>query len=454
MAKYAGDHAVVLGGSIAGLLAARVLSDAYARVTIVDRDTLTGAEGPRRGIPQGHQIHGLQPRGQQILEELFPGFTEEMGRGGAQIQDTVNQGHWYFRGKLLRKAPSDLVTVAASRPFLEARIRARVLALPGVSLRERHEITGLTATPDRTRITGVRVTDRTRAAGSGTEAGAGTELPADLVVDATGRGTRTPVWLRSLGYAEVAEERLEIGVGYATRQYRLPPGAEHDGRATIVIASPGNPRGAICAQIEDERIQLTVNGICGDIPPTDAAGFEAYVKSLPVPGLYELTQTAEPLGAPVAHRFPVSLRRRYERMPSFPQGLLVAGDGVCSFNPVYAQGMTAAALGALVLRRHLARGSAPEPLAYLRDLAREAVAPCWDANAVNDLQFPGIAGRRSPRTRLIQRYSLLVQAAAARDAAVSHAFVRVLSLVDPGHALMRPAVLLRVLRHALAGAGR
>ncbi|MEU6083885.1 FAD-dependent oxidoreductase [Streptomyces sp. NPDC047108] len=447
MAEYPCDHAVVLGGSIAGLLAARVLADSCARVTVVDRDVLTGTEGPRRSIPQGRQIHGLQPRGREILEDLFPGFTDEMAAHGAQIQDTVKDGHWYFRGRLLRKSPSDLVTVAASRPLLEARIRDRVLKLPGVSFLEEHDITGLTTTPDRTRVTGVRV----HARGPGGTAGA---LPADLVVDATGRGTRTPVWLAELGYPEVPEERLEIGVGYATRHYRLPPGTRHDGRATIVIASPQDPRGAICAEVEGGRIQLAVNGILGDVPPTDPEGFEAYVESLPVPALHELIQDAEPLDDPVAHRFPVSLRRRYETMDRFPGGLLVTGDSVCSFNPVYAQGMTVAALGALVLRRHLQAGRPPEPLPYLRDLAREAVGPSWEANAVNDLQFAGVRGERTLKTRLIQRYGRLVQAAAAQDPVVAHAFVRVLSLVDPGTALMRPAVLLRALRHGAAGVAR
>ncbi|MFG2193327.1 FAD-dependent oxidoreductase [Streptomyces sp. NPDC048639] len=447
MAEYISDHAVVLGGSIAGLLAARVLADAYARVTVVDRDVLTGTEGPRRSIPQGRQIHGLQPRGQEILEDLFPGFTDEMAAHGAQIQDTVNQGHWYFRGRLLRKAPSDLVTVAASRPLLEARIRDRVLKLPEVSFLEEHDIIGLTTTPDRGRVTGARV--HPRASG-----GAVREIPADLIVDATGRGTRTPLWLAGFGYPDVEEERLEIGVGYATRHYRLPPGTRHDGRATIVIASPEDPRGAICAEVEGGRIQLAVNGILGDFPPTDPDGFERYVKSLPVPALYELTQEAEPLDDPVAHRFPVSLRRRYEKMARFPDRLLVTGDSVCSFNPVYAQGMTVAALGAMVLRRHLRAGHAPQPLPYLSDLAREAVSPSWEANAVNDLQFAGVRGERTLKTRMIQAYGRLVQAAAAHDPDVAHAFVRVLSLADPGTALMSPAVLLRVLRHRTAGVGR
>ncbi|MFG2357340.1 FAD-dependent oxidoreductase [Streptomyces sp. NPDC048521] len=445
MTPHTGDHALVLGGSIAGLLSARVLSDRYARVTVVDRDVLEGTAA-RRGVPQGRQIHGLQARGLQILESLFPGLTDGMTAAGARVNDTVAGGDWYFGTLSLRKTRSDLVTLAASRPFLEAYIRDRVRALPGVVIADGHEVTGLTVTPDRRRVTGAVVRRRTD--------GSEREFSADLVVDAMGRGSRTPVWLTELGYPEVATDRLEIGVGYATRQYRLRPGVEHHGRAVVVVASPDNPRGGICAHIEDGRIQVTVNGILGDVPPTDPAEFEAYLKSLPVPDLHEVTQLAEPLDDPVAHRFPVSTRRRYERMARFPDRLLVTGDGVCSFNPVYAQGMTVAALGAEVLRAHLRRGGHPAPLPYLRDLARRAVGPVWDTNAVNDLRFPGVPGRRSPRTRFTQAYIGLVQRAASRDAAISHALIRVLSLVDPGTALLRPPFALRVLRTLAARGAR
>ncbi|WP_338783619.1 FAD-dependent monooxygenase [Streptomyces sp. DG1A-41] len=442
MADRVGDHALVLGGSIAGLLAARALAEAYTRVTVVDRDELSEGPGPRRGVPQGRQIHGLSPRGQQVLEDLFPGFTERMAADGAPVEDTVARGDWFFGGRLLKKAPSTLVTVASSRPFLESRIRARVRELPGVTLLEGHEVTALTTAPGHGRVAGARVRDR---APGGTER----EIGADLVVDAMGRGTRTPSWLTALGYPQVEEDRLEIGVGYATREYRVRPGARYDGQAIIVIASPENPRGGICAQIEQGRIQLTVNGVLGDMPPTDPGEFEAYAKSLPVPDLYELTQQAEPLGDPVAHRFPASVRRRYEKLSRFPDGLLLVGDAVCSFNPVYAQGMTMAALSALTLRSHLRAGAEPRPLPFLRDLARQAIGPCWEANLVNDLRFPGVEGRRTPKTRFTQAYSGLVQRAAARDAMVSHALIRVLSLADPGTALLRPRLLLRVLRNTL-----
>lgn len=396
-------------------------------------------------MPQGRQVHGLQPRGGEIIEELFPGFTEETVALGAQLQDTVNDAHWHFNGRRLSKAPSTMATVAAGRPFLEWYVRGRVEALANVTFLERHDVVGLDTTPDRSRIAGVRVQPHGEEAATEPSA-----LPADLVVDATGRGSRTPVWLEEFGYPKVPEERARIGLGYATRHYRTRPASTHDGRTLVVVASAEQPRGAVCTRIEGDRFVLTAYGILGDHPPTDPAGFDAFLKSLAVPVVAEFAQSAEPLDDPVAYRFPVSLRRRYEHMERFPVGLLVVGDGVCSFNPTYAQGMTVAALGALTLRRHLLRGALPRARAFFRDLARDAVAPSWEAMNLNDLAFPGVEGERTLKIRVAHAYVALVQKAAIRDPKVAEAFIRVVSLMSGPESLMRPGMLLRVLRHARA----
>ncbi len=439
MAKHGTRRAVVLGGSMAGLLAARVLAEVFHEVVVVDRDELTEVRGPRRGVPQGRQIHGLQPAGQRILEELFPGFTQSMADDGAQVQDTANDGHWYFRGRKLPQAPSDLVTVAASRPLLEYHVRRRVAAMPAVSFLERRDILGLTATPDAGRITGARV--------QGQEQDSVEEvLSADLVVDAMGRGSRTPVWLESLGYPRVSEERLKIGVGYTTRHYGLPPEGVGDGRAVVVIGSPEQPRGAICARIEGNRVQVTANGMLDDRPAADAEGFHAYLSSLAAEPIHELIRHAEALDDPVTYRVPVSVRRYYERMVRFPEGFLITGDSICAFNPVYAQGMTVAALGAMTLRRHLHSGRPLRGRRFLKDLVRTAVEPSWNANTANDLAHPAVEGKRTFKIRLMQAYGVRVQEAAAVDTRVAQQFIRVLSLVAPDSALIRPGMLFRVFR--------
>jgi 2-polyprenyl-6-methoxyphenol hydroxylase-like FAD-dependent oxidoreductase len=436
------DRAIVLGGSMAGLFAARVLADAYAEVLVVDRDELAGVTEPRRGVPQGRQVHGLQARGQQIIEELFPGFTDEIVAAGGVVGDMAGDIRWFLNGQRVAKVHTGLTSLTVTRPFLERHVRDRVSALPQVSFLERHDVVGLDATPDRTRVTGVRVARHG-------EGGAEQVLPADLVVDATGRGSRVPVWLEEAGYAPVEEERRKIGLGYASRLYTLRDGENpyEDGEISIgVISSPDTPRGAIAARQEGGQVIVTAYGILGDHPPADPEGFDAFLRSLRVPDIYKAVQSLDPLGDPVAYRFPANQRRRYEKLTRFPDGLLVTGDGVCSFNPAYAQGMTVAANAALTLRRHVTSGEPLQPLRYLEDLAREAVDGPWDLMVGGDLAFPGVEGERPPLTRLFLGYMKLVQEAAIHDPEVANAFMRVFGLVDTTDALLSPDLMLRVMR--------
>ncbi|WP_422771038.1 FAD-dependent oxidoreductase [Plantactinospora sp. WMMC1484] len=443
MNEHVGDRAVVLGGSVAGLFAARVLADFYRTVTVVDRDQLVGATGPRRAVPQGHHIHGLLARGQQILEELFPGFTKEMAAGGVPTRDFGTSLGWHFNGRMIRKVETDLVCISPGRWLLEERMRARVGELSNVALLDRTDVVGLEASPDGGRITGVSVHRRDDDGPGGRQS-----LPADLVVDATGRGSRTPRWLAELGYPRVEEEQVRMDLTYTTCDFRAPLATDPigDDIAIISVATPGNPRGATFARLPG-RYSVSLNGILGDRAPTDPEGFLEYVRSLPVPQIFESVSRAEPLTNPVSFHFPSSIRRRYERLARLPEGLLVVGDAACVFNPIYAQGMTVAAIGAVVLRQYLADG-ARRPQRYFRDLAR-AIDPPWDMSAGGDLGFPGVAGRRTLKVRMGNAYMPRLQRAATEDAVVSHAFMRVAGLVDRPETLMRPAMVSRVLFPAL-----
>ncbi|MEV0001770.1 FAD-binding monooxygenase [Micromonospora sp. NPDC050980] len=436
-------RAVVLGGSIAGLFAARVLSDAYDEVLVVDRDELVGVTGPRRSRPQGRHINAMHVRGRVVMEELFPGITDELIADECPVGDFAGSVRWYFHGKAVKRTDIGFIAVPATAPLMERHIRERTHALPNVTFVEQRDIVGLATTADRRRVTGVRV----RQAAADTDE----TIAADLVVDATGRGTRLPVWLEELGYGRVPEERKKIGLGYVTQHYRIPGDPLDGDLAIIPVASPESPRGAIFTKTDHGRYELTAYGLLGDHPPTDQEGFYAFVKSLAVPEIHEALQSAEPLDEPVAFRFPVTIRRRYEKLASFPAGLLVTGDAVTCFNPVYAQGMTVAALSALTMRDHLHSGATPDSLAYLRDLARDVIDPPWEMTNTVDLSFPGVQGARTPKVRMGQVYLSLVQAAATRDSAVTTAYMRAAGMVDRPEALMRPAVVARVLWNALRG---
>ena len=211
------NQAVVLGASIAGLLAARVLSERFERVVVIERDVLPPAGKHRRGVPHGRHLHGLHPRGREILEELFPGFTASLVASGAVRGDVLGNVRWQLSGHQLRQAQIGLPGLLASRPFLEGHVRAMVQSLPGVRFLEDCSVCGLTTAEDKQTITGVQV--------RGPDGGPPAQVTGSLVVDATGRGSRTPVWLAELGYQPPEQERVEIGLGYATRTYRLRPGA-------------------------------------------------------------------------------------------------------------------------------------------------------------------------------------------------------------------------------------
>ncbi|WP_033774791.1 FAD-dependent oxidoreductase [Salinispora pacifica] len=440
------QRAVVIGGSIAGLLAARVLADVYAEVVVVDRDELTGRSSARRGVPHGSHVHGLLARGQQVIEELMPGFTERMVADGAPLSDLSDTVRWYFHGRRLRSAPSGLTCVAASRPMVERHVRESVAQLPNVKFLERQQVLGLLTSADGGTVTGVRV--------GGVETSEDELVDADLVIDASGRGSRTPVWLSELGYSRPAEERVKIDLTYTTRRFRLRSN-EMLGRDISInpVSSPSHPRGAFFTRIEDGLCALSLTGVLGDRAPTDPEGFLSWARSLPVPDIYDLVRDAEPIDEAVAFRYPVSVRRRYEQLTRLPSGLLVVGDAVCSFNPVYGQGMSVAALEALALREHLQRSPVPDPAAFFTDIA-STIDVAWGISAGGDLGYPEVTGERTTQIRVMNAYMGRLQRAAVHDGQITRTFMRVAGLVEPPQALMRPGMLLRVLWHGRQPAAR
>lgn len=431
-----GQRAVVLGGSLAGTLAARVLADHYREVVVVERDEVLGVDQPRRGAPHTGHAHGLHGRGYLILAELFPGLRGDLQARGFPVGD-MGEMRWFFDGRKLQPARTGLLSITAPRPVLEDYLRTRVAALPNVTYRQLTELTGLRAVPDNSRVTGVSLRD--------VATGRESILDADLVVDVTGRGSRTPVWLQQMGYDRPVEEKMKIGLTYTTRMYRSRPQMFDGVQSINPVASPAHPRGAFFGQVGPDECIVSLTGILGDQPPTDPDGFLEFVRSLPVPDVYDGIRDAEPLTDPVAFTFPASVRRHYERLTRFPERLLVLGDAVCSFNPVYGQGMSVAAIEVMALRRLLLRGTAPDSREFLRDVSRVVDTP-WQISTGGDLDFPDVPGDRPAKVRLGNAYLSRVQYAATKDASVTSAFMRVAGLIEPPSALMRPSMVRRVLR--------
>lgn len=434
--RQLGEVAIVIGGSMAGLLAARVLAERFAQVLILERDACPTEALPRKGTPQAQHAHGLLVKGQLIIEELFPGVTQQLVDLGAVRGD----GRFFVGGGYILRARHGQGDLFVSRTLLETYVRARLLALPNVRLIDRCNVQRLLLDETGTRVCGVQIERR--------DDGGKEHLAADLVVDASGRGSRMAEWLKTLGYPTPAVDVVEVSMAYATRLYQRE--AKHlDGDFMILVApTPDNIRGCGLLAQEGDRWIVTLAGYFGDRPPTDEAGFLAFAKSLPVADVYDFIRTATPLSAPIAYMFPSNQRRRYEWLKHFPAGLLVMGDAVCSFTPIYGQGMTVAALEALELRSCLDAGTDRLAMRFFKRIAKH-VDVAWSLAADSDKRLAQASYRPSIARRLLDWYLDRLLIAARSDPEVASAFIRVSDLLATPASLLRPAIAWRVARETL-----
>jgi 2-polyprenyl-6-methoxyphenol hydroxylase-like FAD-dependent oxidoreductase len=440
--KERSGHAIVLGASIGGLLAARVLSESFTKVTVFDRDELPAEATTRRGVPQGEHPHGLLARGRQVLEDLFPGFTGDLTAIGGVPVDVQRDIAWVNDGHLIPRVASGLEGLCVSRAALEHYVRRRVSELSNVVIKDRHEVLGLTTTDDRRRVTGVRVLP---------DPGAELAVAADLVVDATGRGNRGPTWLAEIGYTAPGEDHINAGTSYMSREYRRTPG-DADFAAAIVSPSPRTPFGTVAIATEGDRWMVTLIGVgAGNAPPSDPDAFVAFTRKLPTPIVHDLLSRAEPLTEPRKMRLPTSVRRRYERLERLPEGFLAFGDSICSFNPAYGQGMTVAAEEAAALRECVAAGRDRLGRRFFARAAKIIDVP-WDIAVGADLRYPEVEGARTAKVNIINAYVTKLHVAAERHPVVGRAFLRVSNLMAPPTALFSPGVLVRVLWSGRRGA--
>jgi len=440
-----GETAVVLGASVGGLLAARVLADFYTDVTVVERDALPDAPAARRGVPQGALPHLPTARGARILDELFPGFLDELVAGGARVWNDgdLSRLSIAFGGHRLLAAgtipdPQSIATYYVSRPFLECSVRRRVHAMSNVQILDGHDAVRLTATRDRDRVTGVVVARRA--------SGAETTMAADLVVDATGRGSRAPVFLDELGYRRPREEQLMVHITYAGLPVRLPAGALRENIA-FTGPEPNRPMAFAMFAGEKDTYRLAVQTVAGRPAPADHASLLACLTDLAPPHVVAAARRAEPLADITRYRFPSNRWRRYDTLARTPDRLIVIGDALCSFNPLYGQGMSVAAIEALVLRDCLAQGDSDLPRRFFRASAKD-IRVAWQAAVNSDLALPQIKGHRPASVRAGNAYLDRVLCAAETDPAVVQQFLRLINLLDPPSQLMHPSTMLRVIKQA------
>lgn len=427
--NVAGGHAVVLGGSIAGLLAARVLCDHFERVTIVERGLLAHDGEVRDSVPQGAHVHGMLAKGLEIIEGLLPGVTNEIVAEGASLVGVHDLRIFVLGWRQPHDSP--LRVLCATRPFIEWALARRVRALPKISVLEQAEAAGLTGTAARVR--GVTIAS----------GGATRELAADFIVDARGRRSNLADWMRTLGAAPPPHETSPLASVYCSYLLEPAPGAARP--PALQIAKFEDKLGVLIFPVERGRVLLSVGANAQVALPKTHAEMLAFVARLPVPDAHLALKELRPLTEPKYSRFTASVRRNFDALAKPPEGIVAIGDAVASFNPIFGQGMTVAALEADWLGRCLA-AHAPAADGFAKSYYA-GVKPIVDlAWGLPDLE----AKRNNPAaqpmgTRFLLWYTQRMQATASRSSFVSRTIAEVQNMLAPPTALFGPRVFLRVL---------
>lgn len=451
--KRLGKHAIVIGGSMSGLLAGRVLSDYFDKVTILERDNVPEGAEPRKSVPQGRHVHTLYGAGADVIEQLLPGIWEDLVRGGATRCDFAQGLAWYHQGVWKLREEIGLRSYWMSRPFLESQIRERVRQVSNIQFIDRVNVTGLIASNDGSAIRGVRLARR--AEGKSEETQSEEILEADLVVDAGGRGSQTPQWLESLSYSRPAESTVEVNLTYSSRIFERP--AENGPDWTVLGlfgTAPDNKRTGYIFPIEGNRWIASCVGFHGEQAPDDDEGWLEYARSLERPDFYDAIRDAKPVTPISVFKFPANLRRHYERLSRFPDGLIVVGDAVCSFNPIYGQGMCGCAVQVGELQKTLetcaSSGNIPPGTTnrFVKHIGKLVGNP-WLLATSADFFYPQTKGRRPFGTRFLAWYLVQVLELSSCDKHVLKTFHEVLHYFKSPAALFRPYVAYQVIKWGL-----
>ncbi|WP_052744168.1 NAD(P)/FAD-dependent oxidoreductase [Streptomyces odonnellii] len=436
-------HAVVVGAGLSGLLTAHVLGRSFERVTVIERDALP--DGPpvfRPGVPQSRHVHILWSRGMAAMEELLPGVITGLEAAGGAVVGAPEQMRWLSAARWFSGVRgADYLSV--SRELLESALRRRVVADgSAVTVLDRHEVTGLLPARAGQTVGGVRLRER------GAD-GAEFTMGAGLVVVAAGRSSRAAGWLSELGCPTPVTERVDARLGYSSRYFGRPAD-ERPWKAMYVQGNPDVPRGGVILPVDGGRWLITLIGQGEHQPPTSEEDWLSFAASLRSAELSQALRGAVPLSDAVAFRATANEWTHFERVRRWPRGLMMVGDALCRFNPVYGHGMTVAALQAQVIAGRIA-GREPADIAARTQQTQRAVAKCvrpaWVIATGEDRRYPGTDGPEPGRLgRMQQEYLARVLAAANTDPVVAEAFFAVLSLNRRPETLLTPRIAARALR--------
>ncbi len=437
-------HAVVIGGSLAGLSAGRVLSAFFDRVTVIDRDAYPDGALERPGVPQSRHVHALLARGRKELEQLFPGFDRLMReRGAHELDFGLDFATLRVNGWAPREA-NGLPLFFASRTLLESIVRGLFRKLPNITLMERTTVTGIAAAhTSHLRATGVQICSL--------DGGATTNLEADLIVDASGRASKAPKWLRALGLEPPHESVVDSFAGYSSRWFKAPDPTRWPREwwwkgIWIDIKAPEHMMAGVLFPVEQERWLVTLGGVARHYPPSDEAGFMVALEMLRSPILAETVRLAEPISPVYSNRAMANRFRHYDRWQARLDGFVAVGDAACAFNPVYGQGMTTGTISATILADCLKKYGPTDPELsrhFFRAQGRFQANP-WMLATGADFRFLATEGQRSSGGKLFNPYIDTLFKAGNDDTVLRRRVGEVLNMLKPPSAFFEPAIVARV----------
>jgi 2-polyprenyl-6-methoxyphenol hydroxylase-like FAD-dependent oxidoreductase len=462
------DKAIVIGGGIAGLLAARILSGHFSKTIILEKDRYPKEKGPRNGTPQANHIHVFLVKGMQTIIDLFPGIEEKLLSQGGHKIDVISKAKFKFPTGWARNFNSGMNTIVCSRQLLEYTIRQEILEkYSNIKIIENTRVVGLATTTNSEQkiITGVNVISRN---GNNNDdyIKKTTTINANLVVDASGRRSETPIWFEKIGLEKPNETKINSFIGYAGRRVRIlstqsSPLLSNYKVVVVFTNPPNNPRMAVMTAIEDNQWQLGLLGIGKTYPPTDEKGFLNFAKDLGVEDVYKIVRDAKPISNIYGYREDGSRLYHYEKIKKWPKNFIVLGDAVSAFNPIYAQGVTVAAIQSKILDNLLhkcKKNNTAEKKGFetkfQREIAKLNSLP-WLLGTSEDLRWSSTEANKKMNlfTKIIQRYSKHVILLAPNSRLATKSFLEMLNMVKSPAVLFHPLLIGQVLVQLILGQG-
>ena len=440
MQNLLGEDAIVIGGGIAGLLAARVLFTHFKQVMILEKDVYSNKPGPRNGIPQSSHIHILLMKGKQILTELFPKLEANLIAKGAHKIDLLADVKYQLATGVAMRFKSGMDTIACTRPLLECEIRNELLAQSqNIKIIDNARVVNLIKNPNDNKIVGVNAISNNAAQ----------DFYGELIVDASGRKSETIQWLEKIGFGRPKEIRINSFIGYATQKYKFPENLNLDWKSFIVPTNPPtNPRMAVIYPVEDNEFMLGLLGIGKTYPPTDAEGFLEFAKQIGIDDVKKTIENSEPVSSIFGYRETGSRKYLYEKMKVWPENFISLGDSVCAFNPIYGQGISVAAMCAKTLGECLKSDGKTKTLEkgfakrFQKRIAKVNSFP-WLLGTIEDLRWSTTEGPRPNLvTKLMQKYVNEVMLLGPQSAIATRSFFTVLHMLKSPLVLFHPRVII------------